>query len=231
MTVFLAVLVPLSVTFTLFFGADPVTSEGFSNFWISSFNMFKLSMVDFDDGNISEVAPWTSRILYVVWVMISAVIFLNLLIAMMGDSFSEFGGDGARDSIARWERAKIICRAEETICNYHDGWFEAVNSYLFKAILQLQEEYHRPSNTRSGLLRTYLFSDYDDDDIEPEISTSAVRTQILQAVSRLAQGQDDLKMRLQELEINQQVVAGQRLNALRTSKRPPTQQQQAGGFR
>ena len=61
------------------------------------------------EGPIQEVAPITAQILYVIWVIIAAVVFLNLLIAMMGDSFGEYGGDGIRYSIARWERAKIIC--------------------------------------------------------------------------------------------------------------------------
>jgi len=85
-------------------------------------------------------------------------------------------------------------------------------------------------SSREGQLRLYLISDYDDPDTEPELTTSSVRTQILQAVARLSQGQDDLRMKMLELEVNQKAAHRQRLNALRGTagggRRSP-----AGAFR
>ena len=165
------------------------------------------------------------------WRRSQTIIFVNLLIAMMGDSFSEFSGAEGRDSIARWERAKIICRAEEFICNYNKSCFDSVNRYFFDRIRKLRDNYKEVSS-RQGSLRTYLLSDYDDPDTEPEISTTAVRTQILQAVARLAQGQDDMKMKMKDLEASQQRVGGpQRLNTLRSGAGGRMSPGRSGTFR
>jgi hypothetical protein len=40
---------------------------------------------------MAEVAPGTAKIFYVVWVLVASIIFINLLVAMMGDSYGEYG--------------------------------------------------------------------------------------------------------------------------------------------
>ena len=58
--VFLAVIIPFAVVFVLFFGAHPLTEASFANFWLSLFSMFKLAMVDFDDGTSTRMTAYHS---------------------------------------------------------------------------------------------------------------------------------------------------------------------------
>eukprot|EP00039_Didymoeca_costata_P030144 m.28059 g.28059 ORF g.28059 m.28059 type:complete len:1197 (-) comp7969_c0_seq1:1265-4855(-) len=172
---FITVLIPFAAIFGLFFGGD---LEGYETFGWCLFVVFKLAMVDQD----SPVGS-TGAVLYVVWVFLSAVIFLNLFIAMMSASFQEIYDTSKK--VAAMEKALVVAKLEEKL--YNGSW--RPSETVFNPKVQLDYYFE----TVSPELLQYILREYNDPD-EDELDTiGSVRTKLMIAISRLSESNEELK--------------------------------------
>ena len=103
--------IPFTLIFQMFYGKDSAASDSFTNIGRSWMASFQMMMVDFDSSLIQTSDYTTGSILYLCWVFISAIVMLNLFIAMMSATFQN--AYDAKEDIWALERANIISRAEE----------------------------------------------------------------------------------------------------------------------
>lgn len=213
---FLVFWVPTAAIFVLFFGGHDATKGEFENFFQSMFNMYKLAMVDFDDGDITSVAPSTARILYIMWVFMSAVVLLNLFIAMMGSSFQD--DYDAKLDVAQMEKARVICDIEERLCNQKGangfGLLALIRGEsLNTSIERLQVAYANASTTKADdppqekiekILSDHMTTD-DWDDPDTEVNeVDSTRAQILLAVDKVLEQNKELSGKMMEVSQDMQ---------------------------
>jgi hypothetical protein len=195
--------IPAAAVFTLFFGGHETTKGEFEQFFQSMFNMYKLAMVDFDDGDISAVAPSTARILYILWVFVSAVVLFNLFIAMMGSSFQD--DYDAKFDVAQMEKARVICDMEELLTNrsrsYNFGIFTLFRGESLRtSIDRLKKAYASTTTDHNFKILSDQMSLDNWDDPDTEVNeVDSTRAQILLAVDKVVDQNKELAGKVMEL--------------------------------
>lgn len=108
---YLTISIPMTIIFHMFYAGDAGVEDQFGNPGRSFMSAFHLLMVDFDTGGIQANGFETASILYLFWVFVSAIVMLNLFIAMMSATFQNAYDE--KEAVWALERANIISRAEE----------------------------------------------------------------------------------------------------------------------
>ncbi|XP_033737812.1 transient receptor potential cation channel subfamily V member 2-like [Pecten maximus] len=153
-----------------------VNVEGFTRFGDVFFSLFRITLVDdYDYQTMKSVDPIMTDILVGSWLTVSAIVCLNLFIALLSDSFQRVY-DNAH-SIARMQKA-IVCLVD----------WDLLSKSRRKQILNDMRERCNP-----------LQEAYDDDDVEEQTDGNEMQTAVIQLreITRIQkQNQDDLVNRL-----------------------------------
>lgn len=105
---FVCTWVPFSLSFFVLFhdNDQPALYNSFGTFGRSLLSGFQMMMVDFDYSELRDHDENTGAILWIVWVFLSALVFLNLFIAMMSNTYQLVQDDCNR--IAVMQRASTV---------------------------------------------------------------------------------------------------------------------------
>ncbi|XP_076100764.1 uncharacterized protein LOC143069822 isoform X3 [Mytilus galloprovincialis] len=139
--------------------ADNITVSGYEDFNSALFSLFRLTMVDdYDFDNMLTVDPLMARLLVGLWLALSAVLCLNLFIALLSDTFQRVYDNAqanammqkAQSIISFWEgmshnsRDKFL-RYISDDCSplkqyYDDDMTDADGEDLTKVTIQIKEQ-------------------------------------------------------------------------------------------
>ena len=103
----------------------------FEKFALVAFGVFNMGIMgDFDTDNFDDsVSPWTSRVCFVLLVVVVTVIALNALIALLGDSYSQIQENMVANR--NFERAKVIVEYMSLFSESDRDRLEKEVRYLF----------------------------------------------------------------------------------------------------
>mmetsp|Transcript_13275 Transcript_13275/g.33920 ORF Transcript_13275/g.33920 Transcript_13275/m.33920 type:complete len:1540 (-) Transcript_13275:461-5080(-) len=98
---FVCTWIPFSLAFFVLFhnDEDPALHDSFGSFGRSLLSGFQMMMVDFDYSELRNHDETTGAILWMVWVFLSALVFLNLFIAMMSNTYQLVQDDSNRIAV------------------------------------------------------------------------------------------------------------------------------------
>jgi hypothetical protein len=123
---FLLIFIPYSASFWITFGGDATGGhvEGYSNLDEMLFNMFSMVVVmDYGFEALEQSDEHMARFLCGTFIIIMAIVLVNVLIAMLSDTFTRVYGNAVANSIM--QRAKTIITLERSLSdkrrrNYYD---------------------------------------------------------------------------------------------------------------
>ena len=106
----------------------------FEQFALVAFGVFNMGIMgDFDTDNFdNSVSPWTSRVCFILLVVVVTVIALNALIALLGDSYSQIQENMVANR--NFERAKVIVEYLSLLPKEHLDRIEKGVRFLFVLI-------------------------------------------------------------------------------------------------
>ncbi|XP_052106818.1 transient receptor potential cation channel subfamily A member 1-like isoform X2 [Mytilus californianus] len=139
--------------------ADNVTVSGYEDFNSALFSLFRLTMVDdYDFDNMLIIDPLMARLLVGLWLALSAVLCLNLFIALLSDTFQRVYDNAqanammqkAQSIISFWEGMSHSSRDKflhyiSANCSplkqyYDDDMTDADGEDLTKVTIQIKEQ-------------------------------------------------------------------------------------------
>jgi hypothetical protein len=121
LVLYAVVIIPVAVTLMMFSSADgDYRQMSQSLFGAYRLTLGDISWEDFVAGHGTDHANMTKegadvwlKFIYISWTVLSAIVLVNLLIAMMGQSFQDVYDDSKR--YAQMERARVVVAIEEAI--------------------------------------------------------------------------------------------------------------------
>lgn len=188
LVLYIVMLVPVTITFMMFSEKD----ADFRKFQVALFGVYSLTMGDSSFGDIAtghghddlkmqgtyrntsqgEMSMWLYTV-YVYWTVVSAIVMVNLLIAMMGQSFQDVYDESKR--YAQMERAKVIVAIEEAIAFPMLGYLLPKAFHLDNISSPRYSSYVRDAEIG---IENEPYNDNDDDDV----TIYSTRMDILNAV-------------------------------------------------
>lgn len=169
---FLILFVPFTVAFVTVFSTVE-TEDGYfpyKNFAASAFHVFRITMVDYDYDILRDKDSMTAGILVFLWLFFSSIVFLNLFIAMMANTFQAIADNAAR--ISAMERASTLATMLKSFSP------QKANRIRLEILADLES-----NGTGSERYLTQFYDDPDDDDS----SLANVRLEIMAAVNKQQQ--------------------------------------------
>ena len=166
---FIVVLIPFAVAFTLLYGGteDPELTISYSTIGRSAVSVFRMTVVDYDYEILRQEHENTSAIIVIFWLFLSGIVFLNLFIAMMSTTFQNVHDASAR--FAAMERATAV--VQDMRDRSHRKTLEVYASLLGEL------DFDGPGEER---FKSEFFDDPDDEDL----TLPNLRIELLGSVSR-----------------------------------------------
>jgi Polycystin cation channel len=103
LVVYLAVLFGFAVAFHMLVG---VHYHDFRTVWSSTYALFRLSIGDFKTYSFGSTGDYLAFVLFILYLAISVILLLNLLIAMLNQSYANVYEEASLEYLS--ERAKVI---------------------------------------------------------------------------------------------------------------------------
>jgi hypothetical protein len=166
---FVVVLIPFSVAFTLLYGGtdDEDLTLLYSSFGRSLMSVFRMTVIDYDYEPLRAQHESTAALIVIVWIFLSGIVFLNLFIAMMSTTFQN-----VHDASARFSAME---RATSVVQDMRDR--NHTNTRKVYASLLRTMDFDGPGEER---FKSEFFDDPDDEDL----TLPNLRIELLGSVSR-----------------------------------------------
>eukprot|EP00045_Choanoeca_perplexa_P012322 m.133961 g.133961 ORF g.133961 m.133961 type:complete len:1019 (-) comp15964_c0_seq4:26-3082(-) len=178
---YVVVLIPYSAGFMLIFGDsnDPDLRD-YQHTDLALVTLFRMSLVDLDYDPLRNHDATMAGILVVSWLFLSGILFINLFIAMLSNTF-QIVSDNAKN-VAAMQRAETILAVE--------------NGMSAHELNELHTQLHQAS-TQEGYIAHY----YDDPD-EPDGADglSSLRADILEEVAQQGEAMSRMESNVERLE-------------------------------
>ena len=199
---FLSVWIPFTIIFMLFLSnaTEEAWYEGasFDTFGWAFFSMFKLTMVD---GGGAWQDTTQGAVLYFAWLTLSAIVFLNLFIAMMGQSFSDIYDQSKK--VASFEKARVVCSCESSVAGSSTKWSMAPWS---GALDKLAVDWLTPESGDTGRFSETPFDDEDEEELD---SIASMRTKLFLITTQIRENGEETQGILRALQENMSQMQAQ----------------------
>eukprot|EP00049_Salpingoeca_infusionum_P001181 m.45886 g.45886 ORF g.45886 m.45886 type:complete len:953 (+) comp10903_c0_seq3:979-3837(+) len=153
LALYIDLLIPFSATYYIVFGA---AVEGYETFGASAISLFRMSVVDYDYEALEAHDSTMTPVLVVIWLFVSGILFINLFIAMLSNTF-QVVSDNARN-VAIMERAETILSIEE---NMSDSQLQRFREMIYATCNPMNRDYDDPDDVDDSLrsLRTEIMEE------------------------------------------------------------------------
>ena len=192
---FLSLWIPFTIIFMMFL--SNATEEtwyedgSFDSFGWAFLNMFKLTMVD-GGGEWQDTTQ--GAILYFTWLTLSAIVFLNLFIAMMGQSFSDIYDQSKK--VAAFEKARVVCSCESQLAGSSAKWSVFPWS---GALDKLAMDWLTPESGDTVKFSSVIYDDEDEEELD---SIASMRTKLFLITSQIRDNGEETQGILRSLQEN-----------------------------
>ena len=157
---FFLIMVPFTASFWILFGAvSPHSVHGYRTTGELLYRVFEMTVGDdFNLENIVEVDPVAARIIVVLYVTAMAIVTLNLLIALLSDTFTRVHSNAVANTIM--QRAIKIVEAERTLTKTQkSNYREHMKINCSPEIIKLQIHQYRNENEEKRTIERELSDD------------------------------------------------------------------------
>lgn len=190
---FLTIWLPFTVIFMVFFQNSGVEdAEQYNEFGWAFFETFRLTMVD----GTAPVQTVEGAVLYFCWLTLSAIVFLNLFIAMMSASFQDIY-DRAKQ-VAAFERASVVLSCEVDLAGGGDtGFFYEMIFPWAGALDKLAIDWLEAG---TGVTADYSEEVFNDDDNEEIDSIGSMRTKLFLITSQIRDTSEQIQGEVRQMQ-------------------------------
>ena len=110
-------LVPFAVAFFNIFGDFDDGIQDFENVAVTFMSLFRMTVIDLDYGVLRDRDPIMAPLLVFLWIFLSGILFINLFIAMMSNTFQNIADNS--NSVAMMEHLEAVLSVQDLL-NYED---------------------------------------------------------------------------------------------------------------
>lgn len=139
---FLLIFIPYSASFWITFGGDATGGhvKGYANLDEMLFNMFSMVVVmDYGFEELEESDEYMARFLCGTFIIIMAIVLVNVLIAMLSDTFTRVYGNAVANSIM--QRAKTIITLERSLrSSRKQRYYDHIRNVCSPEVLTIQPD-------------------------------------------------------------------------------------------
>jgi len=190
---FLTIWLPFTVIFMVFFQNSGIEdAEAYDQFGWAFFETFKLTMVD----GTAPLHTTEGAVLYFCWLTLSAIVFLNLFIAMMSASFQDIY-DRAKQ-VAAFERASVVLSCEVDLAGGGDtGFFHELIFPWAGALDKLAIDWLQAG---TGVTAEYSEDVFDDEDNEEQDTIGSMRTKLFLITSQIRDTSEQIQGDMRQMQ-------------------------------
>lgn len=139
---FLLIFIPYSASFWITFGGDATGGnvEGYDKLDEMLFNMFSMVVVmDYGFEELEKSDEYMARFLCGTFIIIMAIVLVNVLIAMLSDTFTRVYGNAVANSIM--QRAKTIITLERSLSDKRRWkYYEYIRNTCSPEVITIQPD-------------------------------------------------------------------------------------------
>ena len=139
---FLLIFIPYSASFWITFGGDSTGGhvKGYAHIDEMLFNMFSMVVVmDYGFEDLEKSDEYMARFLCGTFIIIMAIVLVNVLIAMLSDTFTRVYGNAIANSIM--QRAKTIITLERSLRNTRrQKYYDHIRNSCSPEVLTIQPD-------------------------------------------------------------------------------------------
>ena len=148
---FAILFIPYACAFWLTFGPfSPSPVTGYNNFGELMYSMFCMIVgVDFPFEDLLSQDPFMARLLCSSFIISTAIIVVNLLIALLSDTFTRLYSNAVANAVM--QRAFSILQMEKTMCKKRkQNYYKYIRDYCSPQVVSMDSKSLRQRNAEKG---------------------------------------------------------------------------------